>query len=275
MAYTTKVIWGFMLENTYFMEFDVCNHRIIEQAYHQRRMRQTSHYITIRDSHLPAPARIYFGVAQVHLRMPGTRYYVKRRVVQRPIPKRTMAIAPTVPAFSPSTLTSSKTYTAPAPTTTAAATPPCYPPCYELSQPTCEPVFSVRPFSSPLSASSSSSSSTSSSASTMSSASSVSNASISEYTVPTYSPYYVCPPSLSSLGRYQTTVPFDMTLDPTLAAILYCDNDGAPLQPPAQPNMYPFQRRFHQHVPSSQCAATSLAQNRCWNPSMTEITYQP
>ncbi|KAG0172171.1 hypothetical protein DFQ28_011456 [Apophysomyces sp. BC1034] len=76
-----KVVWGFMLENTYFMEFDTSNHRVIEMAYHQRKLRQSSHYVTIRDSHLPAPARIYFGVARVHLRMPGTRYYVKRRVV--------------------------------------------------------------------------------------------------------------------------------------------------------------------------------------------------
>lgn len=76
-----RIIWGFLLENTYFTEFDAANHRIIEEAYRQRKLRQSSHYITIRDSHLPAPARVYFGVAQVHLRMPGTRYYVKRRTV--------------------------------------------------------------------------------------------------------------------------------------------------------------------------------------------------
>lgn len=88
----SRVIWGFMLENTYFTEFDMHNHRIIEDAYHLRKMRPTSHYIAIRDSHLPAPARVYFGVAQVHLRMPGTRYYVKRRVVYA----RSAATAPTV-----------------------------------------------------------------------------------------------------------------------------------------------------------------------------------
>lgn len=82
-----RVIWGFMLENTYFTEFDLPNHRIIEEAYQQRKTRQTSHYINIRDSHLPVQARVYFGVAQVHLRMPGTRYYVKRRIVPPSPPK--------------------------------------------------------------------------------------------------------------------------------------------------------------------------------------------
>lgn len=76
-----------MLENTYFTEFDLPNHRIIEEAYQQRKTRQTSHYINIRDSHLPVQARVYFGVAQVHLRMPGTRYYVKRRIVPPSPPK--------------------------------------------------------------------------------------------------------------------------------------------------------------------------------------------
>ncbi|KAL0075463.1 hypothetical protein J3Q64DRAFT_1878031 [Phycomyces blakesleeanus] len=85
----TKVVWGFMLENTYFMEFDHSNHAIIELAYRQRRSRQASHYITIRDSNLPSPARVYFGVAQVHLRMPGTRYYVKRRVLKVSTPAST------------------------------------------------------------------------------------------------------------------------------------------------------------------------------------------
>ncbi|KAI9016271.1 hypothetical protein CLU79DRAFT_837803 [Phycomyces nitens] len=89
----SKVVWGFMLENTYFMEFDHSNHAIIELAYRQRRLRQASHYITIRDSNLPSPARVYFGVAQVHLRMPGTRYYVKRRVVKQPQSASSLAIA--------------------------------------------------------------------------------------------------------------------------------------------------------------------------------------
>ncbi|KAI7882524.1 hypothetical protein K492DRAFT_193478 [Lichtheimia hyalospora FSU 10163] len=83
----SRVIWGFMLENTYFTEFDLPNHHIIEEAYQQRKTRQTSHYINIQDSHLPVPARVYFGVAQVHLRMPGTRYYVKRRIIQSTPPK--------------------------------------------------------------------------------------------------------------------------------------------------------------------------------------------
>ncbi|ORZ02896.1 hypothetical protein BCR43DRAFT_510029 [Syncephalastrum racemosum] len=102
-----RVIWGFMLENTYFTEFDLSNHRIIEDAYHLRKMRPTSHYITIRDSHLPAPARVYFGVAQVHLRMPGTRYYVKRRVVYIRPSAPVSAVAPSQrlspQAFSTST----------------------------------------------------------------------------------------------------------------------------------------------------------------------------
>ncbi|KAG0741950.1 hypothetical protein G6F57_001067 [Rhizopus arrhizus] len=86
-----QIIWGFLLENTYFTEFDESNHAIIEKAYSQRKKKQTSHYIVIRDSHLASPARIYFGVVQVHLRMPGTRYYVRRNLSKFP-----MAPSPTV-----------------------------------------------------------------------------------------------------------------------------------------------------------------------------------
>ncbi|KAI8089554.1 uncharacterized protein BX664DRAFT_314750 [Halteromyces radiatus] len=78
---TQSYIWGFMLENTFFMEFDESNHIVIETAYQQKKLQQTSHHILIRDSHLPCEAKIYFGVAQIHLRMPGTRYYVKRKTV--------------------------------------------------------------------------------------------------------------------------------------------------------------------------------------------------
>lgn len=70
-----------MLENAYFVEFDIQNHNIIETAFQQKKLKQASHYITIHDSHLPCPAKIYFGVIRVHLRMPGTRYYVKRKTV--------------------------------------------------------------------------------------------------------------------------------------------------------------------------------------------------
>lgn len=79
-----QIIWGFLLENTFFTEFDKSNHAIIEKAYSQRKKKQTSHYIVIQDSHLAFPARIYFGVAQVHLRMPGTRYYVRRNLSKVP-----------------------------------------------------------------------------------------------------------------------------------------------------------------------------------------------
>ncbi|CAO3631465.1 unnamed protein product [Cunninghamella echinulata] len=76
-----KIIWGFMLENAYFVEFDIQNHIIIETAFQQKKLKQASHYIMIHDSHLPCPAKIYFGVIRIHLRMPGTRYYVKRKTI--------------------------------------------------------------------------------------------------------------------------------------------------------------------------------------------------
>ncbi|SAM06581.1 hypothetical protein [Absidia glauca] len=78
MAQQKDFTWGFMLENTLFMEFDIANHSIIENAYQQKKLKHASHHIVIHDSHLPSEAKIYFGVAQIHLRMPGTRYYVKR-----------------------------------------------------------------------------------------------------------------------------------------------------------------------------------------------------
>ena len=98
---TSKVIWGFMLENTLFTEFEERNHAIIEAAYKQRKRKQGSHYIHIVDANLPKPgkAKVYFGVVQNHLRMPGTRYYVNRRVVKdRKIPNS--------PAFVPTSSTS-------------------------------------------------------------------------------------------------------------------------------------------------------------------------
>ncbi|CAO3672495.1 hypothetical protein G6F70_004357 [Rhizopus microsporus] len=88
-----QIIWGFMLENAYFTEFDKANHAIIEKAYSQRKRKQTSHYVVIRDSHLSSPAKIYFGVEQVHLRMPGTRYYVKRALT-KPAPQEAMMFSP-------------------------------------------------------------------------------------------------------------------------------------------------------------------------------------
>jgi hypothetical protein len=78
-------IWGFMLENTYFTVFDTANHQIIEDAFNQRKKRPASYYITITDSHISNSFRIYFGVERIHLRMPGTRYFVERKTV-RPTP---------------------------------------------------------------------------------------------------------------------------------------------------------------------------------------------
>lgn len=79
----SKILWGFMLENTSFTEFQEKNHVIIETAYRQRKQKNTSSFIDVIDHNLPNPhqARVYFGVAQMHLRMPGTRYYVKRKVI--------------------------------------------------------------------------------------------------------------------------------------------------------------------------------------------------
>lgn len=79
----TRIVWGFMFENTLFTEFEHRNHPIIEAAYRQRKKKHSSHHITIVDSNLPKPgkAKVYFGVAQNHLRMPGTRYYVTRQLI--------------------------------------------------------------------------------------------------------------------------------------------------------------------------------------------------
>ncbi|KAI8375835.1 hypothetical protein BD560DRAFT_445661 [Blakeslea trispora] len=103
----SKVIWGFMLENTLFTEFEERNHAIIEAAYKQCKRKQGSHYIHIVDANLPKPgkAKVYFGVVQNHLRMPGTRYYVNRRVIKG-------KAAPTSPAFLPTPTSTSSTTTA-------------------------------------------------------------------------------------------------------------------------------------------------------------------
>ncbi|KAI9361414.1 hypothetical protein BD770DRAFT_408564 [Pilaira anomala] len=87
------IIWGFMFENTLFTEFERRNHAIIENAYRQRKKKHSSHHINIADANLPDPgkAKLYFGVAQNHLRMPGTRYYVIRHVLKQ---------SPSSPPFS-------------------------------------------------------------------------------------------------------------------------------------------------------------------------------
>lgn len=78
------IVWGFMFENTLFTQFEARNHAIIENAYRQRKKKHSSHHINIADANLPNPgkAKLYFGVAQNHLRMPGTRYYVTRQVLK-------------------------------------------------------------------------------------------------------------------------------------------------------------------------------------------------
>jgi hypothetical protein len=73
--------WGFLFENVHFIPFDSVNNQLIEMEY-QARGAHYSHNIDIVDSNLKYPAKIYFGVAQTHLRMPGTRYYVKRREIK-------------------------------------------------------------------------------------------------------------------------------------------------------------------------------------------------
>jgi hypothetical protein len=94
-----KIVWGFLLENTLFTEFEEHNHAIIETAYRQRKKKQASHYIVIVDANLPKPckAKVYFGVVQNHLRMPGTRYYVARHVVR---PNTTASTSNTVKSSS-------------------------------------------------------------------------------------------------------------------------------------------------------------------------------
>lgn len=79
-----RILWGFMFENTLFTEFERRNHPVIEAAYRQRKKKHSSHHVTIVDSNLPKPgkAKVYFGVAQNHLRMPGTRYYVTRQLIK-------------------------------------------------------------------------------------------------------------------------------------------------------------------------------------------------
>lgn len=120
-----EVIWGFLLENTLFTEFQDENHTKIEAAYSQRKQRSTSYYIELEDNNLPKPhkARVYFGVARMHLRMPGTRYYVERHVISPPLlsPCSATSLAgsdrscpsplPTTPAFMPSPMSTASTTT--------------------------------------------------------------------------------------------------------------------------------------------------------------------
>ncbi|RUP43619.1 hypothetical protein BC936DRAFT_136936 [Jimgerdemannia flammicorona] len=72
--------WGFMLENTFFTPFDMYNNMLLEQTYAQPNRGQTK-YVEITDTHLNAPAKVYFGVVSNHLRMPGTRYTVVRQTI--------------------------------------------------------------------------------------------------------------------------------------------------------------------------------------------------
>lgn len=114
-----------MLENTLFTEFQEENHAKIEAAYSQRKQRSTSYYIEVEDKNLPKPhkARVYFGVARMHLRMPGTRYYVERHVITPPLLSPCSATSltgsdgscssplPMTPAFMPSPMSSASTAT--------------------------------------------------------------------------------------------------------------------------------------------------------------------
>ncbi|RUS24202.1 hypothetical protein BC938DRAFT_473955 [Jimgerdemannia flammicorona] len=72
--------WGFLFENTLFTPFDVCNNHLLEESYRQPIHAQTR-FVLINDSHLSGPAKVYFGVDSSHLRMPGTRYNVVRRII--------------------------------------------------------------------------------------------------------------------------------------------------------------------------------------------------
>lgn len=69
--------WGFLFENSVFTPFDNHNNEYIEREW-QAKGAHVGHKIEIVDSHLSTPALLYFSVAQIHLRMPGTRYYVIR-----------------------------------------------------------------------------------------------------------------------------------------------------------------------------------------------------
>ncbi|RUS15945.1 hypothetical protein BC937DRAFT_91775 [Endogone sp. FLAS-F59071] len=75
-----NIQWGFLLENTLFTEFDLPNQWALEASYRQPNRGQTK-WVEITDSHLSGKAKVYFGVASNHLRMPGTRYSVERRSV--------------------------------------------------------------------------------------------------------------------------------------------------------------------------------------------------
>ncbi|KAI9287532.1 hypothetical protein BC943DRAFT_318303 [Umbelopsis sp. AD052] len=91
--------WGFLFENVHFTPFDSVNNQLIEMEY-QARGAHYSHNIDIVDSNLKYPAKIYFGVAQTHLRMPGTRYYVQRREIKIQSPTVAPAASPMAPAPS-------------------------------------------------------------------------------------------------------------------------------------------------------------------------------
>lgn len=118
--YGCRIIWGFLLENTLFTAFEEHNHAIIEKAYRQRKKKQASHYIVIVDANLPKPckAKVYFGVVQNHLRMPGTRYYVTRHVVQSNTVStpnitstKSSSLAPPPPALMPSPMSTTSSST--------------------------------------------------------------------------------------------------------------------------------------------------------------------
>lgn len=110
---SSKIIWGFMFENSHFTEFERRNHSIIEAAYHQRKKKHSSHHITIVDANLPKPgkAKVYFGVAQNHLRMPGTRYYVKRYKTVSSSPSQPMLVPSPSSTFSSFSSTDTASFT--------------------------------------------------------------------------------------------------------------------------------------------------------------------
>lgn len=110
-----QIIWGFMFENTLFTPFERRNHPIIEAAYRQRKKKHCSHHINIVDSNLPKPgkAKVYFGVAQNHLRMPGTRYYVTRQIVKAtpsPTPQSSSSLKTPMLMPSPTSTFSSSSF---------------------------------------------------------------------------------------------------------------------------------------------------------------------
>ncbi|KAI8991805.1 hypothetical protein BDF20DRAFT_909533 [Mycotypha africana] len=95
-----RIVWGYMLENTVFVEFEIHNQAFIEEEYINCKIRTSEAYVEIEDLNLPRPheARIYIGVLNNHLRMPGTRYHVYRLEFKQstPYPLATAAIFDTV-----------------------------------------------------------------------------------------------------------------------------------------------------------------------------------